>query len=300
MRVREQVIPATLGRLPGVHADVTGMTAGSKDFNDTMKRPPAVRVRLRARARVPAAARDLPVDRGAADGDRAQPAVGGRRLRRPRSWSSRTAGREAARLRLDRRRLSWLPLFLFVVLFGLSMDYHVFILSRVREAYDGGMTTADAVAHGIRSTAGVVTSAAVVMVAVFSIFATLVVLEFKQVGVGLAVAVLLDATIVRGGAAAVGDDAARRAQLVPAAPARVAAAGAPARAPGARRGSEAAMTDTPLLVPGWPAPVRRPVPVPAEAARRAGQLDAAVERAELLDAVTGHGVGIARTWPTSP
>ena len=67
---------------------------------------------------------------------------------------------------------AWLPLFLFVVLFGLSMDYHVFILSRVREAFDSGMSTEDAVATGIKSTAGVVTSAAVVMIAVFSIFAT--------------------------------------------------------------------------------------------------------------------------------
>jgi RND superfamily putative drug exporter len=92
---------------------------------------------------------------------------------------------------------SWLPLFLFLVLFGLSMDYHVFILSRVREDYDSGMTTEQAVAHGIRSTASVVTSAAVVMVAVFSIFATLGLLDFKMMGVGLAVAVLLDATTVR-------------------------------------------------------------------------------------------------------
>jgi uncharacterized membrane protein YdfJ with MMPL/SSD domain len=84
-----------------------------------------------------------------------------------------------------------------VILFGLSMDYHVFILSRVREAVDNGMSTDRAVAHGIKSTAGVVTSAAAVMVAVFAIFATLSMLEFKQMGVGLAVAVLIDATIVR-------------------------------------------------------------------------------------------------------
>jgi uncharacterized membrane protein YdfJ with MMPL/SSD domain len=77
------------------------------------------------------------------------------------------------------------------------MDYHVLILSRVREDHDNGMTTEQAVAHGIRSTAGVVTSAAVVMVAVFSIFITLGFLDFKMMGVGLAVAVLLDATIVR-------------------------------------------------------------------------------------------------------
>ena len=84
-----------------------------------------------------------------------------------------------------------------MILFGLSMDYHVFILSRIREAYDRGMTTDDAVAHGIKSTAGVVTSAALVMVGVFSIFATLPFMFLKQFGVGLAVAVLIDATIVR-------------------------------------------------------------------------------------------------------
>jgi RND superfamily putative drug exporter len=93
--------------------------------------------------------------------------------------------------------IDWLPLFLFVVLFGLSMDYHVLILSRIREEHDRGRPTADAIAHGIKSTAGVVTSAAVVMVAVFSIFATLSAVVFKQVGVGLAIAVLIDATVVR-------------------------------------------------------------------------------------------------------
>jgi uncharacterized membrane protein YdfJ with MMPL/SSD domain len=92
---------------------------------------------------------------------------------------------------------SWLPIFMFVILFGLSMDYHVFILSRVREAFDRGMKTEDAVVHGIKSTAGVVTSAALVMVGVFSIFATLPILDMKEAGVGLAAAVLIDATIVR-------------------------------------------------------------------------------------------------------
>ena len=91
----------------------------------------------------------------------------------------------------------WLPIFMFVILFGLSMDYHVFILSRVREAYDRGMTTEDAVAHGIKTTAGTVSSAALVMVGVFSIFATLPIIDMKELGVGLAAAVLIDATIVR-------------------------------------------------------------------------------------------------------
>ncbi len=93
--------------------------------------------------------------------------------------------------------VSWMPIFLFVVLFGLSMDYHVFILTRIREAFDRGMPSDKAVAHGIKTTAGVVTSAAVVMIAVFAIFATLSLLIFKQLGVGLAVAVLIDVTIIR-------------------------------------------------------------------------------------------------------
>jgi RND superfamily putative drug exporter len=89
------------------------------------------------------------------------------------------------------------PLLLFVILFGLSMDYHVLILGRIREAYDRGASMDDAIAYGIKRTAGVVTSAAVVMVGVFSIFAVLSMLMFKQFGVGLATAILIDATIVR-------------------------------------------------------------------------------------------------------
>ncbi len=94
--------------------------------------------------------------------------------------------------------VAFLPIFLFVILFGLSMDYHVFILSRVRESYDSGMKTEDAVAHGIKATAGVVTSAALVMVCVFAVFGTLKILFLKEFGVGLAAAILIDATIIRG------------------------------------------------------------------------------------------------------
>ncbi|MFJ6199971.1 MMPL family transporter [Micromonospora sp. NPDC092111] len=93
--------------------------------------------------------------------------------------------------------VSWLPLFLFVVLFGLSMDYHVFVVSRIREGIRGGMSNRDAVAYGITSSAGVVTSAAIVMVGVFAIFASLSTIDMKQLGVGLAAAILLDATIIR-------------------------------------------------------------------------------------------------------
>jgi uncharacterized membrane protein YdfJ with MMPL/SSD domain len=94
--------------------------------------------------------------------------------------------------------VSWLPLFAFVVLFGLSMDYTVFVLERVREARGAGLSAREAAAEGVAATAGTVTSAAIVMVAVFAIFATLGLLEFKQLGVGLGAAVLIDATIVRG------------------------------------------------------------------------------------------------------
>jgi uncharacterized membrane protein YdfJ with MMPL/SSD domain len=93
---------------------------------------------------------------------------------------------------------SWIPLFIFVVLFGLSMDYNVFVVSRIKEGHDHGLATKEAVSHGIRATAGVVTSAAVIMVAVFAVFGTLSLQQFKQLSVGLAVSVLLDATVVRG------------------------------------------------------------------------------------------------------
>ena len=93
---------------------------------------------------------------------------------------------------------AWLPLFMFVLLFGLSMDYHVFILSRIRELRQGGASARHAITGGIASSAGVVTSAAAIMVAVFSIFATLSLIEFKMFGVAMAAAVLIDATIVRG------------------------------------------------------------------------------------------------------
>jgi len=93
---------------------------------------------------------------------------------------------------------AWIPLMLFVILFGLSMDYHIFVTSRVREARESGMEARAAIRVGLARSAGVVTSAAAIMVAAFSIFGTLSMLEMKQLGVGLAAAVLLDATVVRG------------------------------------------------------------------------------------------------------
>jgi len=195
--LRDDVVPNTVGKLRGAEVAVTGFTAGSKDFNDVMRSHlPLVfgfvltlafillLVTFRSIV-VPIKAILLNLlSVGAAYG-----------ILKLVFQDGRFEGL------LDYDSVggitSWLPLFLFVILFGLSMDYHVFILSRVREAVDGGMSTDRAVAHGIKSTAGVVTSAAAVMVAVFAIFATLSMLEFKQMGVGLAVAVLIDATIVR-------------------------------------------------------------------------------------------------------
>src|SRR6516165_6611729 len=92
----------------------------------------------------------------------------------------------------------WVPLFMFVFLFGISMDYHVFILSRVRELWTRGSSPREAIVGGISSSAGVVTSAALIMVALFSIFATLPLIELKVMGVGMGAAILIDATVVRG------------------------------------------------------------------------------------------------------
>jgi RND superfamily putative drug exporter len=94
--------------------------------------------------------------------------------------------------------VSWLPLFAFAVLFGLSMDYTVLVVARILEGVRRGLPARQAAAEGVAATAGVVSSAAIVMVAVFSVFATLSALEFKQTGVGLAAAILIDATLVRG------------------------------------------------------------------------------------------------------
>ncbi|HKF89876.1 MAG TPA: MMPL family transporter [Acidimicrobiia bacterium] len=195
--LRDEVVPATVGKLDGAEVAVTGFTAGSKDFNDVMKSHlPIVFAFVLSLAFIlllvtfrsiviPLKAIVLNLlSVGAAYG-----------ILKLVFQDGRLEGF------LDYQSVggvtSWLPLFLFVILFGLSMDYHVFILSRVREAVDGGMRTDKAVAHGIKSTAGVVTSAAAVMVAVFAIFATLSMLEFKMMGVGLAVAILIDATLVR-------------------------------------------------------------------------------------------------------
>jgi RND superfamily putative drug exporter len=195
--LRSQVVPATVGRLAGAQVAVTGATAGAKDFNDTMiAHAPLVFAFVLSLAFllllftfrsivVPIKAIVLNLlSVGAAYGILVlvfQDGHGEKLL------DFRSVGGVAPVI----------PLFLFVILFGLSMDYHVLILSRVREAVNGGMSNDDAVAHGLKSTAGVVTSAALVMVAVFGSFALGSDQLAKQIGVGLAAAILIDATIIR-------------------------------------------------------------------------------------------------------
>jgi uncharacterized membrane protein YdfJ with MMPL/SSD domain len=195
--LRERVIPHTVGSLPNAEVGVAGLAAESKDFNDYRKSvAPLVFAFVLAFAFLLLlfAFRSLVIAAKAVVLNLVSVAAayGVLVLVFQHGWGKGLLGFESTG-----GIVSFLPIFLFVILFGLSMDYHVFILSRVREAYDRGASTEDAVAHGIRTTAGVVTSAAIVMVCVFSIFATLSFLMFKQIGVGLAAAILIDATIVR-------------------------------------------------------------------------------------------------------
>jgi uncharacterized membrane protein YdfJ with MMPL/SSD domain len=195
--LREDVVPATIERVPGTTVNVTGNTAGSKDFNDTMKSHlPLVFGFVLGAAflllLVTFRSLVIPIKAIVLNLLSVGASYGVLTLVFQHGW-----GESLLDFKAGGGIISWLPLFLFVVLFGLSMDYHVFILSRIREAALGGASTEAAVADGIKSTAGVVTSAAAVMIAVFSIFATLGAMDFKQMGVGLASAILIDATIVR-------------------------------------------------------------------------------------------------------
>jgi uncharacterized membrane protein YdfJ with MMPL/SSD domain len=198
LALRNQLVPATIGQLPGASYAVTGQSAGSYDWNQMMKSSLpfvfgfvltfAFLLLLASFRSVVIAVKALVLNLlsvAAAYGVIVAVFQYG--------WGEGPLG-----FKSSGSIAPWLPLFMFVILFGLSMDYHVFILSRVREAFDRGLSTEEAVAHGIKTTAGTVTSAAIVMVGAFSIFATLPILEMKEMGVGLAAAVLIDATIVRG------------------------------------------------------------------------------------------------------
>ncbi|MFI5812998.1 MMPL family transporter [Streptomyces sp. NPDC051643] len=196
--LRDTVRPATLGTVDGVQAPITGQVAGSHDFNDQLVgsvTPVFAFVVVFAFLLMLLSFRSLTIaitsivlnllSVAAAYGILVAVFQHG--------WGASLVGAEGVGA-----IVTWLPLFLFVILFGLSMDYHVFVVSRIREARLRGRDTKDAIRHGVVTTAGVVTSAAVIMVAVFAIFGTLSMQSMKQMGVGLAAAVLIDATIIRG------------------------------------------------------------------------------------------------------
>jgi RND superfamily putative drug exporter len=195
--LRSDVVPATLGSVPGAEAYVGGQLAFSEDFNTQLQHaivPVIIFVLVLAFILMLAAFRSVAIatvsvllnvlSMAATFGVMVAVFQHG--------WGADlVGGGDVGAIQ------SWIPLFAFVILFGLSMDYHVFVVSRIQEAHDRGLPTKEAVAHGIKISAGVVTSAAVIMVAVFAVFATLSLTTFKQLGVGLAVAILLDATVVR-------------------------------------------------------------------------------------------------------
>jgi uncharacterized membrane protein YdfJ with MMPL/SSD domain len=196
--LRASLVPGTLGSVPGARTAVTGDTAEDIDFTSQMRHGvPYVVGFVLALAfvllLVTFRSIVLPLEAIALNLLSVGASYGVLVLVFQHRWAQSLLG-----FRSDGAIISWLPLFLFVVLFGLSMDYHVFILSRVREGVQSGMSTEQALRHGITRTAGVVSSAALVMVGVFSLFGTSSALDLKEAGVGLAVAVLLDATVVRG------------------------------------------------------------------------------------------------------
>jgi len=195
--LRDRVIPPIAATLPNVDVAVTGVTAGTYDFNQQMRsRLPyvfafvlglAFLLLLMTFRSLVIAAKAVALNLlsvGAAYGILVAVFQHG--------WLAGAFG-----FQTNGAVVSWLPLFLFVVLFGLSMDYHVFILSRIKELHDAGHSTDDAIRLAITRTASTVTSAAIIMVAVFGLFASLSLIMMQQMGFGLAVAVFLDATVVR-------------------------------------------------------------------------------------------------------
>ena len=196
--VRDELVPATVGAVEGATVSITGSAAQSSDFSDLLaSRMPLVFAFVLGLAfllmLVTFRSIVIPVKAIVLNLLSVGAAYGILVLVFQNGWGEELLGFES-----NGGVTNWLPLFLFVILFGLSMDYHVFILSRVREAYDSGLDTEQAVRSGIAGSAGTVTAAAVVMVLVFSVFATLSFIDFKEMGVGLAAAILIDATIIRG------------------------------------------------------------------------------------------------------
>ncbi len=197
VKLRTELLPATIGTVAGAEFAVSGQTAGENDFVDSMNDalPWVILFVLLLTFLVMLWAFRAPVIALSAIGLNllsAGAAYGVLVLVFQNSWAEGLLGFTSTG-----GITAWLPVILFVTLFGLSMDYHVFVVSRIREAATGARSTRDAVATGITSSAGVATSAAAVMIGVFSIFATLSTIDMKQMGVGLAAAILIDATLIR-------------------------------------------------------------------------------------------------------
>ena len=196
--LRDRLVPEALGRVPGVETAVTGQTAEDIDFTDQIRSslPYVIAfVLVLAFCLLLVAFRSIVVPLKAVVLNLLSvgASYGVLALVFQHHWAEPILGFES-----NDSIVAWLPLFLFVILFGLSMDYHVFILSRVREAVDRGVPTDLAVQQSVAATGSVVTAAALVMVCVFSLFGTLSSLDLKQAGVGMATAILLDATLIRG------------------------------------------------------------------------------------------------------
>jgi uncharacterized membrane protein YdfJ with MMPL/SSD domain len=196
--LRKDLIPATVGKIPGATVAVTGETAGNSDFNAMIRgRMPLVFTFVLGLAfallLVTFRSIVIPIKAIILNLLSVAASYGVLVAVFQWGWGDSLLGFESTGA-----IVSWLPLFLFVILFGLSMDYHVFIISRIKELVDRGVETETAVERSILSTAGTVTAAAVVMVAVFAIFVGLRLIEMKEAGFGLGVAVLIDATIIRG------------------------------------------------------------------------------------------------------
>ena len=195
-RLRDDVVPA-LERETGMELHVGGATASIVDQSEyTLARLPLF-IGAVVVAVVPAAARRVPLAAGGAEGRRHEPAVDRRRVRGRRARRRRRLGGQLVGIDTATPVPPFIPVMMFAILFGLSMDYEVFLLSRIREEFERHGDNSRAVTDGLAKTARVITAAAAIMIAVFSSFAIADDVILKLMGIGMATAILIDATIVR-------------------------------------------------------------------------------------------------------
>ncbi|GAA1975041.1 MMPL family transporter [Catenulispora subtropica] len=196
--LRSRVLPATLGHVSGIEYNVGGLAAGQSDFGDQLHRTTPLVVGfvvLLAFLLMVAAFRSLAIPLTAVAVNLLSVCAAYGIVK----WIFQDGHLEKQLgFHAYGGVVAWLPLFMFVILFGLSMDYHVFVLSRIRELRLRGVPTKQAVTGGIASSSGVVSSAALIMVAVFSLFAIMPFAPMKMIGIGMASAIAVDATLVRG------------------------------------------------------------------------------------------------------